>query len=640
MRRTAAALALVAVAAAAIGTLRTAPVDPPGQRVENALLDLRFRLRGTLVPPTKLAIVAIDEATLARFPGTGEIRAALAVALDRARDAGAAGFALDLLLLESSGADEDLARAMARLPHVVMASGASAGDAGIAAPPPDESLQSLGRSLFPVVAGRARPHATGGALLLPQPRFAPLGLIGHVNIPRADDRVARQALVAIPVAEGEVHGFLPTLPLSDVRLALGIQPGAFALWPGERVAIGPHVLPTGPDGTVTLNHYGPAGTIPTIGLGELVAGETPPDALRGRLVLFGATAESLRDVFATPFGSNVPGVEVLATFAGNVMDGSLIRRDRVADAVTVALCIALAGFAMAAALPAAPALGLGLTSAVWLAGAGSLIAAFGAWGLWLDGVAVLGSLAVGSGTGASLRERAQRDRSARLAREKANIIRYLPAGLVGALADSERPAFDRRRQDCAVLFVDVAGYTSRAERQDPVAVAEFLAQLHADFEEIAVRHGGVVVDFLGDGAMIVFGLPDPAPTDAAAAIACGRDFADYRGTAGGFGGPPLALRVSVHCGPVAAAILGGRRQAHATVTGDTVNLAARLQEIAKHHGARFVVSRAALDAAVGPAGGQPPDFAFLTVELPRGRESRVEVWAYSPAPPPAETHAP
>jgi adenylate cyclase len=89
----------------------------------------------------------------------------------------------------------------------------------------------------------------------------------------------------------------------------------------------------------------------------------------------------------------------------------------------------------------------------------------------------------------------------------------------------------------------------------------------------------------------------------------------------------LSLRVSVHFGPVTAAVVGGERQAQLTLTGDTVNVASRLQEIAKQHEAGFVVSGAALEAARQGGSEAAGAFVPLADQPIRGRAGRIEVWA-------------
>jgi adenylate cyclase len=206
---------------------------------------------------------------------------------------------------------------------------------------------------------------------------------------------------------------------------------------------------------------------------------------------------------------------------------------------------------------------------------------------------------------------------------------------VRLLSEHAAPSFDGREQNVGILFVDVAGYSGMVETERPAEVAEFLRALHRLFEEAAERHRGVIVDFQGDGALLVFGLPEPGPDDARNALACGASLLEGRGSVRGpFLRAPIGLRVSVHWGPVAVGILGGRRQGKVSVTGDAVNVTARLQEIAKAHGVPFVATRAALDAAgmaPGAAAWDTSGFRPIATEPQRGRRGDVEIWG-CPAP--------
>jgi len=95
-----------------------------------------------------------------------------------------------------------------------------------------------------------------------------------------------------------------------------------------------------------------------------------------------------------------------------------------------------------------------------------------------------------------------------------------------------------------------------------------------------------VAQFLGDGALALWGLPQPRAEDAALALACARDMllrlARWQ--------PNNPARVGLHYGPVAMAQLGGRHQAQLAAAGDTVNVASRLEAAAKATGTILVIS--------------------------------------------------
>jgi len=157
---------------------------------------------------------------------------------------------------------------------------------------------------------------------------------------------------------------------------------------------------------------------------------------------------------------------------------------------------------------------------------------------------------------------------------------------------------------------------------------DFLKAFHAQIEKTAVDCGGMITGFLGDGAMILFGLPRAMPDDAARALTCAIDlhrsverWIDSLPTAIG---DQLGFKIGAHFGEIVASRLGESHQ-HITATGDTVNVASRLMEVAAQNGARLALSDTLLDAADfhgTPAG-------VLTGPLlaqVRGRSGVVTVW--------------
>jgi len=619
--------------ALAVALWRALAGDVASDAVEDRLLDLRFRLRGAIPAPEDVVIVALDERTVAQLGWSPPPRQAIAEAVGRVIDAGPVALALDLLLLDQTAAGPALAAALARYDRVVLAAalGEAAAGAGSDGLPAAESggasaalapeiTAALDRSVFAVVAGGGvAPGTPPPRLLLPRAEIVGGATLGHVNVTRSGDGVARRVPLALWTGS---HGFLPAMPLAVARNLAGLERGEIVLWAGSRIAIGPREVPTDRAGQVAINHYGGTGSIRTVSLVDVIGGRVPPETFAGRAVIFGATAESLSDRFATPFAAQVPGVEILATVAANIARGDLIGKAPVAGgvlALVAAMLVALAGRI------GAPALAIGAVAGLWLAAGAVVQLAFGRAGVALDATSVLAALGFATAWVAARRLGAEHRESETLAAERGNLARYVSPLLSERLARGAVPEFDRRTQDAAVLFVDVAGYTSFSEGRSPGETAGFLRDLHRLYERCAAGQRGVISSFEGDGAMVIFGLPEPGPDDAARALACGRALLAAAASFASDAAPDFALRlrVSLHFGPVTAAVVGGETQAQVTVTGDTVNVASRLQDTAKQHGAALVLSRACLEAAgAGPAG-----FLRLPDQPVRGRSGRIEAWA-------------
>ncbi len=120
-----------------------------------------------------------------------------------------------------------------------------------------------------------------------------------------------------------------------------------------------------------------------------------------------------------------------------------------------------------------------------------------------------------------------------------------------------------------VLFCDLAGYTSRGESLDPEALRRVQSRYFDEARSALERHGGTVEKFIGDAVMAVFGIPQVHEDDA---LRAARAALELRGALEALG---LQARIGVNTGEVVAG------SGDALVTGDAVNVAARLEQAAK-----------------------------------------------------------
>jgi len=139
---------------------------------------------------------------------------------------------------------------------------------------------------------------------------------------------------------------------------------------------------------------------------------------------------------------------------------------------------------------------------------------------------------------------------------------------------------DEERRTVTVLFADISGYTSVAERLDHETVKTLIDRCLARFSEEVERFGGRVDKYIGDNVMAVFGAPvaheDDAERAVRAAFGMQAAMAELNGSILPEFGFELALRVGVNTGEVLAGHVGDAY----TVLGDAVNVAARLQAAA------------------------------------------------------------
>ena len=154
----------------------------------------------------------------------------------------------------------------------------------------------------------------------------------------------------------------------------------------------------------------------------------------------------------------------------------------------------------------------------------------------------------------------------------------------------------------AVLFADVRDFTAFAESQLPYDVIHVLNRFFLRVHGVVERHGGQIDNFMGDGAMALFGL-DGAPDATARAVHAGLDLlAEARALSAYVEAQfhrPFRIGVGVHAGPVILGAVGAGERRRLTAIGDTVNLASRVEGANRAAGTAFLVTQDALDEVAG-----------------------------------------
>ena len=159
----------------------------------------------------------------------------------------------------------------------------------------------------------------------------------------------------------------------------------------------------------------------------------------------------------------------------------------------------------------------------------------------------------------------------------------LPAGARFCPSCGDKIAPERgleTRKTVTVIFCDLVGSTALSTRLDPEALRALMLRYFALMRDCLEHHGGVVEKYIGDAVMAVFGVPVIHEDDALRAV---RAAVQMRAALDGFNrevgqdlGVILAVRIGVNTGPVVAAAYPGA--AEVIVSGETVNLAARLEQ--------------------------------------------------------------
>jgi class 3 adenylate cyclase/DNA-binding NarL/FixJ family response regulator len=204
------------------------------------------------------------------------------------------------------------------------------------------------------------------------------------------------------------------------------------------------------------------------------------------------------------------------------------------------------------------------------------------------------------------------------------LSRFLPGGLAERLRDDPHAYRRTERMTVTVLMSDIRGYSTIAERADLSVLAGQLDEHRQEMNAAILAEGGTVMQYIGDAVMAVFGAPFPQDDHAVRALraakAMHRRQADVNERWEQRGLDPFGLGIGLSTGEVAAALLGSDERLEYTVIGDTVNLAQRLQDLARPAG-MTVLSDATFQAA--SATGATVAVDTLGAQLVKGRESPV-----------------
>ena len=138
------------------------------------------------------------------------------------------------------------------------------------------------------------------------------------------------------------------------------------------------------------------------------------------------------------------------------------------------------------------------------------------------------------------------------------------------------PAEERRL--VTVLFIDMVGSTSRAEKLDPEEWRQLIARFHGALAEAITAHHGTIAQYLGDGLLAFFGSKDAGEHDPEDAIRAALD--GQAGVTSLLSIEKVQLRAGIHSGLVVGGELGEATHKEFTASGDAMNLAARLQSAA------------------------------------------------------------
>ena len=377
----------------------------PLENTHLKIRDLFFRLRGPAPINSQIAIVAIDDQSIAHYGRWPWPRAWIGSLIHRLTEAGSRTIGIDISFLPSPSQanpvahDEELISLLEWLDLDSSQQSLYSNDqllalaikkAGNVVLPfyfefkgPDREgtftmPESLSHSAYLLFDDPGRlpslPLLRGSTVFTPTAVLAKAAsAMGCVNAYLDRDGVLRNDPVIIAFRDQ----YFPSLGIQLARLYLDLSWAEVKVNSGESIVLGSHVVPMDDHGFVGINYSGGRESYPYFSYRDLMEGKIEPDLLRDKIVLVGVVAAGLHDLWPTPFGPGYPGVEKHATVVANILDDRFIVRSDLTGIGEVAFMLLCA------------------TALVVAAGSRR------SWLLWLSCFLLLGLLVVGSYWGLS-----------------------------------------------------------------------------------------------------------------------------------------------------------------------------------------------------------------------------------------------
>src|SRR6201993_4124373 len=200
---------------------------------------------------------------------------------------------------------------------------------------------------------------------------------------------------------------------------------------------------------------------------------------------------------------------------------------------------------------------------------------------------------------------------------------YVDPALAARLLEQGDDVFTGERREVTVMFIDIRDFTPFAEAH---SAEDTVARLNALFEIVVPAvgdAGGHVNKFLGDGALAVFGAPNDLADHADAAVNAA--VLIHRLVAERFSGE-LRIGIGVNTGVVIAGTIGGGGKLEFTLIGDTVNVAARVEQLTKTTGDPILLTQQCVDALAS----RPPGLTDRGAHALKGKSAAVQVFGLDP----------
>jgi adenylate cyclase len=553
---------------------------------------------------SNLVLLAIDESSLEAFGRWPWPRDRFGYVVRYLKQAGARAVVFDVMFFEAdenaeefdqSFADDLKAAGNVFLPMLFQAEPAAI---------PPEAQPRATVTVESSEAGHVPDIHAGVKLPIPVLAQQARGL-GVINLSADADGPTRR----VPLL-GQVNGnVVPHLSLAVAQYLLGAD--RLSMRDG-RLQIGTQHVPLGDDGSLLIDWHGSLEQTyhaKRYSIGRVLQAfaqqekrERPsldPALFKDKIVFVAGTAAGLYDLRVTPFSASTPGVLIHMAALDNLLHGQGLQAAPRWFSLTtlLLLCLASAGtFMLFRSYPVKFGVTIGLAVAYY----GLVVHGFAGHERWLELVFPEAALALTFGTAATV-EYVTEGKQRRLMR--AAFDKYMSSEVVEEIMrNPEAIKLGGEKKEITIFFSDIAGFTTISEKMSPEDLVTLLNRyLSAMTTIIKTTHRGNVNKYLGDGIMALFGAPLDDPKHASlacyAALDCQVELARLREVWKREGLPEIGARIGLNSGPCIVGNMGSEERMEYTVTGDSVNLASRLEGASKYYDTLILIGQRTAELA-------------------------------------------
>ncbi|MCX7793527.1 MAG: adenylate/guanylate cyclase domain-containing protein [Thermodesulfovibrionales bacterium] len=556
--------------------------------IELKLKDARFRLRGEIEPDGRILIVAIDSKSideLGRWPWDRRIIARLIENLRYAEV-----ICLDMVFSEPSNPESDriLSDRINKSSKVITGYYLRDEETFIS----DKSLSVLRNSRIKLIKTK------GDIKVLPLREFphAELNIpsikaeTGFFNILPDKDGLIRKANLLF-IYNGDIY---PSLALQAIRRyrdeQIIVEIEEFGI---SRLLLGKEVIPSDESGALSINYYGKGGSFKTIPAVDLIKSRIEPEEFRGSLVFIGATEIGIADVRNTPFDPVMPGVEIHATVASNILKGHyLIYNSWVALLDIFFICMPVLLLAILSARTSKTLFSLGLFIFITILSLSFNIMIFKNYFLDLSVLYPFVSLFLFYTVSEAYRNLITEKRSRFL---KKAFSSYVSPELVNIIIKNpDAMKLGGEKRVITVLFSDIRDFTAISEALEPERLVGLLNKYLDPMTRIVLKNGGMLDKYIGDAIMAIYNVPLELPQHAKKAVYTAlemiRELRVLNERLKNEGYPELRIGIGINTGEAIIGNMGTDIRFDYTAVGDTVNLASRLEGLNKFYGTEIIIS--------------------------------------------------